>query len=99
MSKHIPVRTCVVCREKGGKRALIRIVRTEQGVVSDLTGKLNGRGAYLCHRSECWEKALRSDILEKALRTTLSYEDREHLRAQQPQVTPHEPETRAGSPP
>jgi len=78
--KHVPVRTCIVCREKAGKRTLIRIVRTESGIVIDPGGKMNGRGAYLCERPECWERAMTTDILAKALKTSLTPEDRESLR-------------------
>ena len=46
--KKIPTRSCVVTREKYPKGELIRVVRTPEGnVVIDLTGKQNGRGAYL----------------------------------------------------
>ncbi len=84
MAKKVPIRTCVVCRDKAGKRALIRIVRTEHGVVVDPTGKLNGRGAYLCERASCWERAVTTNVLNKALRTMLTAEDRERLRQNQP---------------
>lgn len=78
--KHIPQRTCVVCRETSAKRSLTRIVRTtDTGVQVDPTGKWNGRGAYLCSQLSCWQKAIRSDILEKALRTTLTDDDRGRL--------------------
>lgn len=78
--KHIPVRMCVVCREKAGKRTLTRIVRTEGGVMIDLTGKANGRGAYVCDNPDCWRKAAETDVLNKALRTSVSPEERERLR-------------------
>jgi predicted RNA-binding protein YlxR (DUF448 family) len=78
--KHVPLRTCVVCREKTNKRHLVRVVRTESGVQIDPTGKMNGRGAYLCDQDSCWERAVNSDVLSKALRTTLTTEDRERLR-------------------
>ena len=81
----VPQRTCVVCRDKTSKRALVRLVRTDQGVLVDATGKLNGRGAYLCARSECWDRALSSDVLNRALRVTLTAEDRERLRQAKPQ--------------
>ena len=69
--KHVPQRTCVVCRETDAKRALTRIVRTGEGSVQiDPTGRKNGRGAYLCEKPGCWEKALSTPILAKALRTT-----------------------------
>jgi len=70
---------CVVCRAKGDKRALTRIVRTEAGVRVDLTGKLNGRGAYLCDQDSCWERAVVGGALNQALRTSLTEEDRNHL--------------------
>jgi uncharacterized protein len=64
---------------------LTRLVRTpEEGVQVDLTGKQNGRGAYLCDQPECWDKALVSDVLAKALRTTLTDADRERLQAARP---------------
>jgi predicted RNA-binding protein YlxR (DUF448 family) len=78
--KHVPVRTCIVCREKAGKRTLVRIVRTEHGMMVDPSGKMNGRGAYLCERHECWDRAMNSDVLAKALKTTMTPEDRERLR-------------------
>lgn len=79
-----PVRTCVVCREKSSKRALTRIVRTETGIYVDLTGKVNGRGAYLCDAPTCWQRATQSDVLARALRTSLTDADRERLRLHHP---------------
>jgi uncharacterized protein len=78
--KHVPQRTCVVCRETDAKRSLTRVVRTaEDGVHVDPTGKRNGRGAYLCSQASCWQRAVESNVLEKALRTTLTAEDRQRL--------------------
>jgi len=77
--KHIPQRTCIVCRATGAKRTLTRLVRTAEGVQVDPSGKLNGRGAYLCSQVACWQKAVGSDVLEKALRTTLTAGDRQRL--------------------
>jgi uncharacterized protein len=82
--KRVPMRTCVVCREKAGKRSLARIVRTDEGVWVDSSGKMNGRGAYLCEKPRCWERAVTTDILNKALRTMLTDEDRERLRQAMP---------------
>jgi predicted RNA-binding protein YlxR (DUF448 family) len=80
--KHVPQRTCLGCRLPADKRGLIRIVRTPEGaVVVDPTGKRNGRGAYLCHRPACWEKALKGRLIEQALRTPLSPEDGRQLAA------------------
>ncbi|MBO9310178.1 MAG: YlxR family protein [Chloroflexi bacterium] len=80
--KHVPERTCVICCQKTAKRSLIRLVRTlDQGVQVDPSGKRNGRGAYLCHRAECWQRAISGEALAKALRTTLTAEDRARLQA------------------
>ncbi|MFZ1552139.1 YlxR family protein [Candidatus Amarolinea dominans] len=71
--RRVPQRMCVVCREVQGKRALIRIVRTPtEGVLADPTGKRAGRGAYLCQRPSCWERALSGQVLARALHTTLT---------------------------
>ncbi len=66
--KKIPMRTCVITHEKYPKKELIRIVRTPEGKVEiDLTGKANGRGAYLKKDKEVIEKARKNKILEKHL--------------------------------
>jgi predicted RNA-binding protein YlxR (DUF448 family) len=72
---------CVVCRQKGGKRRFTRLVRTEQGVMIDPSGKMNGRGAYVCDQANCWERAVKTDIVAKALKIALTDEDRVRLRA------------------
>ena len=69
---HLPTRTCVACRTSRPKRELVRLVRTPEGSVSvDITGKLNGRGAYLCRSDECWTLAERRRALERALSVSL----------------------------
>ena len=66
--KKIPLRTCVITKEKLPKKELIRVVRTpEKEVVIDSTGKANGRGTYLKLDKEVIEKARKSKILEKHL--------------------------------
>jgi predicted RNA-binding protein YlxR (DUF448 family) len=75
------VRSCVACRVTGDKRTLIRFVRTaEQGTVCDPTGRLAGRGAYLCNERPCFERARKGHLLDRALRTSLSEADYERLR-------------------
>lgn len=65
-------RTCVACREESPKRALMRIVRTPDGsAVLDERGRLPGRGAYLCARIECIEKARKTKALNRALKTEI----------------------------
>lgn len=66
--KKIPMRTCVVTREKLEKRELIRVVRTPSGnVIIDETGKANGRGAYLKKDINVIEKARQSKVLNRHL--------------------------------
>jgi predicted RNA-binding protein YlxR (DUF448 family) len=80
--RHVPLRTCIACRQSRPKRELIRVVRTPDGhVVLDPTGKKSGRGAYLCARRACWEPALRKGKLEHEFELTLSPEDRAELEA------------------
>ena len=69
-TKKMPVRTCTGCRQAKNKKDLIRVVRDKEGNVSvDATGKLNGRGAYICPdkqlRIKVWKKHLRFQVLAK----------------------------------
>ncbi len=79
--KHVPQRMCVACRGHDTKRGLYRIVRTPEGQVEpDPTGRRNGRGAYLCGQAACWEKALASGILARALNVEIDSKTLETLR-------------------
>ena len=70
--KHVPQRMCIACRGHDAKRGLHRIVRTPEGPVElDPTGRRNGRGAYLCGNPACWERALGTGLLGRALKTEL----------------------------
>ncbi len=85
--KRTPQRTCVSCGSTTDKRDLVRIVRTPQGrVLADPTGKLSGRGAYLCHESKCWEQGIKKGRLERSLKTRLSAQDAAALLVQAPAV-------------
>jgi len=78
--RHVPIRTCVGCRQERPKRELVRIVRSPAGTIAvDPTGKAAGRGAYLCRTAECWAAALKRDALARALRASLTPADREAL--------------------
>jgi predicted RNA-binding protein YlxR (DUF448 family) len=78
--RHVPQRTCVACRTTGAKRGLVRVVRAADGKVEvDETGKKPGRGAYLCRTRECWDKALKGKVLEYALKTAITAEDKAAL--------------------
>lgn len=73
--KKIPMRSCVVTKEKYPKKELIRVVRTpEKTVEIDVTGKQNGRGAYIKKDAEVIEKAKKYHILEKHLEVPIPEE-------------------------
>ena len=75
MQKKIPQRQCMGCRERKAKKELIRVVRGTDGTVSlDVSGKLNGRGAYLCPDPNCLKKAEKSKALERSLETEIPQE-------------------------
>ena len=68
MQKKIPQRQCMGCRERKEKRQMIRVVRTPEGAVNlDFSGKMNGRGAYICPNPECLKKVRKSKALERSL--------------------------------
>ena len=68
MQKKIPMRQCMGCRERKAKREMIRVVRGTDGAVSlDFSGKLNGRGAYICPDPECLKKAQKAKALDRSL--------------------------------
>ncbi len=68
MQKKIPQRQCMGCRERKAKRELIRIVRgTDGNVTVDFSGKVNGRGAYICPDPQCLRKAQKSKALDRSL--------------------------------
>lgn len=66
-TKKIPMRMCTGCREMKPKKELIRVVKTPENEIKlDTTGKLNGRGAYICKCSECFGKAKKVNAFAKA---------------------------------
>lgn len=79
-TKKIPMRSCVITKEKLPKNELIRVVRTPEGTVEvDETGKLNGRGAYLKKDIEVINKGKKSKILDRILETEIPNEVYEKL--------------------
>ncbi|MDR7869943.1 MAG: YlxR family protein [Tissierellaceae bacterium] len=71
--KKIPIRKCLACGEGKPKKELIRIVKTTEGDVKvDLTGKLNGRGAYICPTIECLELAIKSKKISRSLEVEIT---------------------------
>lgn len=80
----VPIRTCVVCGNRKDKRRLLRIVALPDGITSlDRTGKMNGRGTYLClDDDECRERDLNRGRVERALRTSIGPEEWKSLLAE-----------------
>ena len=73
---------CVGCRIMKEKRELVRVVRAEDGKAHiDPTGKMNGRGAYICPDEQCLKRAVKSRALERALEISVSPETMEQLAA------------------
>ena len=80
MSKKIPQRQCVGCREMKDKNQCLRIVKSSENKIEiDLTGKKNGRGAYLCKSKECMEKALNNNSLERSFHVAIPDEIKSEL--------------------
>ena len=75
MQKRIPMRQCMGCRERKAKKEMIRVVRGTDGSVSlDFSGKLNGRGAYICPQAECLRKTRKAKSLERSLEVPIPEE-------------------------
>lgn len=66
MEKKVPMRTCIACRACKPKKELIRIVKSEEGVSLDRTGRKNGRGAYICDDANCIAKLKKGKLLNRA---------------------------------
>ncbi len=79
MPRHTAIRTCAACRRQQDKRLLTRFVITKDGLRLDETGKMNGRGAYLCSERDCRQKAATTDLLARALRQPFQSVDRQFL--------------------
>ncbi len=81
MEKKIPMRTCIGCRNVRPKNEMIRIVRTKDGLVEpDITGKAEGRGAYVCKNAECFLKLRKTKALNRTFKTSVSEETYEKIR-------------------
>lgn len=78
--KKVPLRKCIGCNEMKNKREMMRVLKTtEEEIILDLTGKKNGRGAYLCFSKECFKKAVKSKGLERSLKIPIPQEVYESL--------------------
>ena len=80
MAKKIPMRQCVGCGEMKNKKEMMRVLKTAEGTITlDMTGKKNGRGAYLCISGECLEKARKNRGLERSFRMSIPTQVYENL--------------------
>ena len=83
MIKKVPERKCLGCNIRRPKGELIRVVRTkDEGVVLDKTGKISGRGAYICHDIKCYNKARKAKRFETSLEITIPEEIYDTLASQ-----------------
>ena len=77
----LPERTCMGCNGKKPKKELIRIVKNKEGEINiDRTGKMQGRGAYICDNIDCLEKLIKTKRLDRIFETKISNEIYEKLR-------------------
>ncbi len=73
--KKIPMRQCIGCGEMKGKKEMMRVIKTaEDDICLDVTGKKNGRGAYLCISKECLQKARKNKGLERSFKMSIPAE-------------------------
>ena len=79
-NKKQPTRTCIACRTQNDKRNLIRIVKNSDEIKLDVSGKLNGRGAYICNSLECIEKCIKSKALNRTFQMNVNPEVYEKLK-------------------
>jgi predicted RNA-binding protein YlxR (DUF448 family) len=80
-TRKIPLRKCIGCMESFPKKELCRIVKNKENEIKlDLTGKLNGRGTYICKKSDCFEKAIKTKRLAKSLESEIPEEVYEEIK-------------------
>ncbi|EGY78565.1 MAG: YlxR family protein [Peptoniphilus sp.] len=79
--KKVPMRKCLGCGENKPKSELIRVVKNKEGeVFLDVSGRKNGRGAYLCYDENCLDKAIKSKALNRAFEMEIDDETIEELK-------------------
>ena len=75
MQNKLPLRTCIACREERPKRELIRVVKNAEGEIRlDFSGKLPGRGAYVCDNADCIARLKKYRLLNKNFSCNVSDE-------------------------
>ena len=75
-----PLRKCIGCNEMKNKKEMMRVLKTPEGEITlDVTGRKNGRGAYVCFSKECLHKAIKNKGLERSLKMQIPQEVYENL--------------------
>jgi len=81
------MRQCVGCREMKSKKEMMRVIKTpENEILLDVTGKKNGRGAYVCFSGECLNKAIKNKGLERSFKQSIPEEIYERLEEEMKQI-------------
>ena len=82
MQKKKPERTCIICKTQKEKKELLRIVKSKDGIIEpDITGKKNGRGAYICKNENCLNKLIKTKKLEQIFEKEISEEVYENIKS------------------
>lgn len=83
IKKKVPLRKCTGCQQMMEKKELIRVVRQDENQYAiDLTGKMAGRGAYICKNIQCFEKAFKSKGLERSFKSAIPKDIYEKLKSE-----------------
>lgn len=78
--RRVPLRKCLGCGDNKNKKELVRIVKTpDNEILIDISGKINGRGAYICNRKDCFSKAVVENKIARSLRVEIPKEKIEEL--------------------
>lgn len=78
VTKKIPQRMCIVCKQMFDKKDLVRILKSEDGISIDLTGKKNGRGAYVC-KNGCISNCEKTHALDRTFKMVVEKETYQQL--------------------
>lgn len=81
-NKKVPMRTCIACKASKPKKELVRIVKNENNFDMDFTGKLSGRGSYICNNDDCFALMLKTKSLSKSYKQNIPQEVYDKLKEQ-----------------
>jgi len=72
VNKKVPMRMCIACKQSKTKKELLRIVKQDDNFILDYTGKLNGRGCYICNNDDCFDKLIKNKLLNKSYKQNIN---------------------------